>query len=167
MSIETTLPGRTRRAALVLVLAGALAVGIGLMKDGELSAQGDAGRACDVGTLRGDYGLIASGVRALPGGVVEKFVATGVWTFHGDGTFTNQSEGAALHGEIAGVEPPRDDLEGTYSVNSNCTGALQWQPPAPIPPIVYSFVIVDSAKGIRAAVMSPRPNIVTVELRRN
>ena len=77
--------------------------------NGSLPARGrpgpPTGRICAESTLRGDYGLLASGVRKLPpalGVGSEHFVATALWTFHGDGTFT-QRTGAALHGEIAGV----------------------------------------------------------------
>jgi hypothetical protein len=40
---------------------------------------------------------------------------------------------------------------------------MQWQPPVPVPPIVHSFVIVDSGRQVKSAVMSPLPNVTTVE----
>jgi hypothetical protein len=129
-------------------------------------AEGE-GRRCSNDSLNADYGVLAVGQRALPpflGGGTETFVATAMWTFHGDGTFLIQGSGAGLHGEITGIDPAHDGILGTYQVNANCTGTMQWQPPAPIPPIVQSFVIVDNGRQVKSAVMSPLPNVTTVEL---
>ena len=121
------------------------------------------GRICSNVTLQGDYGLLSVGQRGLFGGGTEKFVATAMTTFDGNGTFLIQGTGAGLHGEVTGINPAHDDILGTYEVHSNCTGTIQWQPPAPVPPIVQSFVIVDSGRQVKSAVMSPLPNVTTVE----
>jgi hypothetical protein len=154
------------RLGFTLATAVAVAVASGLGLPERAAAQG---RVCNNQTLRGDYGLVASGTRAVPpifGGGVEAFIATAVWTFNGDGTFINRGLGSALHGAVTGIEQNHDDLDGIYEVNSNCTGRMQWQPPAPVPPIVYGFVIVDNGKQIKAIVLSPQPNMVTAELNR-
>ena len=110
-------------------------------------------RSCAERTLRGDYGLLASGVRTF-GGVRENFVATALWSFHGDGTFT-QRTGAALHGEVTGIAPPLDEVPGTYQVNENCTGIMAlFVPDLPFP-VTYSFVIVNDARQVNAAIMQP------------
>ncbi len=127
------------------------------------------GRICGNGTLHGDYGLLSVGQRAVPpflGGGTEKFVATAMTTFHGDGTFVIQGLGAGLHGEVTGADPGGSDIVGTYEVNSNCTGTMQWQPPAPVPPVVHSFVVVDNGREVKSAVMSPLPNVTVVEFLR-
>jgi hypothetical protein len=167
---KTTITTSRPRLALALMIAAAAAFSGPSTWKG-FASQGEApGRVCSDQTLRGDYGLLASGVRAVPpflGGGTERFVATAMWTFHGDGTFTFQTTGAGLHGEVTGRETPfPGDIVGTYTVNPNCTGTLQWQPPVPVPPIVYSLVIVDNAREVKAAVMSPQRNIVTVSLTR-
>jgi hypothetical protein len=150
------------------ILAIAIAVVVGMDVQPPVAAQTEGtSRTCSNMTLHGDYGLLAVGQRALPpflGGGTEKLVATAMWTFHGDGTFLNQGTGGGLHGEVTGIEPAHDGILGTYEVNSNCTGTMQWQPPVPAPPIVYSFVIVNNGREVKAAVMSPLPNITTVEL---
>ena len=116
------LSGRVLAMALgtLIVIAAAMAL------SPRAAAQDQTGRICAESTLRGDYGLLASGVRRLPpalGVGSEHFVATALWTFHGDGTFT-QRTGAALHGEITGIAGPSvDEAPGTYQVNENCTGS--------------------------------------------
>jgi hypothetical protein len=130
-------------------------------------AQDDgSSRKCSLSTLRGDYGLLASGVRRLPpplGSGTERFAATAVWTFHGDGTFT-QGPGGALKGETTGLAPAINEIPGTYQVNENCTGSLAlFAPELPVP-VQYSIVIVDNARQVKAIVTNP--GLATVELTR-
>jgi hypothetical protein len=126
----------------------------------------DTGRICTERTLRGNYGLLVSGVRRLPpplGTGSEHFVATALWTFHGDGTFT-QRTGAAMHGEVTGIAPGVNEVPGTYQVNENCTGDMSlFVPDLPFP-VQYNFVIVDNARQVKAAIMNP--GVGTAELTR-
>ena len=146
--------GRVLAVALgtLIVIAVAMALSPGVAAQGERT-----GRICAETTLRGDYGLLASGVRGVPpplGGGTEQFVATALWSFHGDGTFT-QRTGAALHGEVTGIAPGVGELAGTYQVNENCTGNMAlFVPDLPFP-IQYSFVIVNNARQVNAAIMNP------------
>ena len=158
-----------RRRLLGDVLAMALGTSIVVAAAMAFSPQAAAqdertGRICAESTLRGDYGLLASGVRKLPpalGGVTEHFVATALWSFHGDGTFT-QRTGAALHGEITGIAPALNEVPGTYQVNENCTGSMSlFVPDLPFP-VRYSFVIVNNARQVNAAIMNP--GVGTAEL---
>lgn len=144
--------------ALAIALATLIATAAAMPLSPRVAAQDEGtGRICAQSTLRGDYGLLASGVRSLPpvlGGASEHFVATALWTFHGDGTFTQRS-GAALHGEATGIAPAVGELPGTYQVNENCTGSmLLFVPDLPFP-IQYSFVIVNNARQVNAAIMNP------------
>ena len=118
------------------------------------AAQEQEGNCSEI-TLRGDYGLLASGVRFAPTfGKTEHFVATALWSFHADGTFT-QRTGAALHGELTGVAPGLNEVAGTYQVNENCTGRMfLFVPDLPFP-VEYSFVIVNNGRQVNAAVMVP------------
>jgi hypothetical protein len=126
----------------------------------------ETGRICAETTLRGDYGLLVSGARRLPpalGGGTERFVATALWSFHGDGTFT-QRTGAAMHGEVTGIAAGLNEVPGTYEVNENCTGNMSlFVPDLPFP-VQYSFVIVDNARQVKAAIMNP--GVGTAELTR-
>lgn len=152
----------------LMVTAGigiVMIAGLGVHRSALAQTDG-TGRICGNHSLHGDYGLIAVGQRAVPpfrGGGIEKFVGSAMTTFDGNGTFVIQGLGAGLHGEVVGTDPAQGDIVGTYEVNSNCSGTIQWQPPAPIPPIVQTFVIVDSGRQVRSAVMSPLPNVTTVE----
>ena len=159
-----------RRGFAVATAIAVAATSVLLMIPTGLTAQdaGD-GRVCSNATLRGEYGLLASGVRALPpifGGGTEKFVAVALWAFDGNGGITQQP-GSAIHGEVLGsFTDAAVVITGTYDVNANCTGRASLFVPEVPAPIEYAFVIVNNAKEINAAVMSPQPNIVTVSLRR-
>ena len=145
-----------------LVLTIGLGATIALLIPPSLTAQGEnAGRVCSNATLRGNYGLRASGTRALP--VTERFIALALWTFDGNGTFTQQP-GAVLKGEITGVNPDPGEIGGTYHMEANCAGSLLLHAPGLPFPVEYRFVAVDNAKEVMATVMSPAGNLVTVEL---
>jgi hypothetical protein len=152
-------------AMVTIAIVIAMVVGMGGHPPAAAQSEG-TGRICSNMTLYGDYGLLAVGQRGVPpflGGGIEKFVATAMTTFDGNGTFVIQGTGAGLHGERVGSDPAQGDIPGTYEVNANCTGTIQWQPPAPVPPIVHSFVIVDNGRLVKSAIMSPLPNVTTVE----
>ena len=159
MSNSTTTRSVFARLALILTVAAGLAFTGGPISPVGVAAQvdGDVGPCADH-TLRGDYGLLASGILKLPpfpGGPSEHFVATAMWTFNGDGTFTQHGPGAALHGEISGTAPDRDEVPGTYNVNANCTGTMALHIPELPFPIQYAIVIVDNAREIKGIVTSP------------
>ena len=159
--------GRRRLLGRVLAMAvGTLTIVAGAMAfSPHVAAQNqETGRICAESTLRGDYGLLVSGVRRLPpalGPGSEHFVATALWTFHGDGTFT-QRTGAAMHGEVTGIAPGLNEVPGTYQVNENCTGSMAlFVPDLPFP-VQYTFVIVNNARQVNAAIMNP--GVGTAEL---
>lgn len=134
----------------------------------ELTAQADGtSRVCNATSLRGDYGLLVSGVRGVPpmmGGGTERFVATALWSFDGKGGIVQS--GGSIHGEIMGVVHDPGDVIGTYEVNPSCTGSFTlYFPQAPYP-VEHSFVIVDAGREIKAATMSPLSNVATVSLTR-
>jgi len=141
MPIESPTRHRVLRRA---TISGALlTLGVILALAGDRATADDAGRGrrCSDSTLRGDYGLLASGVRRIP-----------------FGPFTGQSEMIVGAGE---------EVVGTYSVNPDCTGTSTFYPPiANAPPVVGAFVVVDSGRHIKEAVMQPTPNVVTVVLER-
>ena len=142
--------------ALILTLAVGLGFTPGRLSTVDLAAQADASGGLCL-NLRGDYGLLASGFRTVPqflGGGTEQFTATAMWTFHGDGTFT-QGPGAALYGHVSGLAPqPPNPLTGTYIVNPDCTGTLALNVPQLPGPIVYAVVIVDNGKEIKGIITS-------------
>jgi hypothetical protein len=159
---------RMKKTGLVLVTGVALAAGVLLSLPGNVAAQIDgAGRLCTNGTLRGNYGFLLTGVRAVPpplGGGTEMVVATGVRQYDGNGNFADSSSG--LHGQITGVTPDLGGSVGTYVVNPDCTGTSSISMPWLPFPIEQAFVIVDNGRQVKEAVMSPLPNVVSVILDR-
>ena len=149
-----------RRAGAVAIATG-VAVIIGLSLSGTATAANQGGpRDCTNRTLRGDYGILVSGIRGLGPGVTESFVATALRTYDGDGQFTQIDNG---HGEITGF---RQDVPayGTYEVHANCSGtSLIYFPGAPSP-VETAFVIVAHGDEVKDAVMAPARNIVTASL---
>jgi hypothetical protein len=125
--------------------------------------ENDNGRPCSVATLKGKYGLLASGVRPAPGGK-ESFVTVGVRTYDGNGGFHTVSDD---HGSVVqssfGIT-----ATGTYTVNTNCSGKTEITIATPGGPVKLesSFVVVDNGKQVKEASMSPPPAIATAVLTR-
>jgi len=119
-------------------------------------------RRCSNATLRGDYGILVSGIRGAGPGATEMFVGIALHTYDGDGSFTGIN---SSHGQLTGAVRDRP-VTGTYEVNADCTGtATLFIPGVPFP-IETTFVIVDNGKEVKEAVMSPQPNLVTAVQRR-
>ena len=93
----------------------------------------DGGDGCSVATLNGTYGLVLKGEVLSVGPIV----AVGVTTFDGKGNFV-ADQTINLNGNVI-VAP----LNGTYTVNRNCTGISDANGAGP-----HSFVIVDNGKQI-------------------
>ena len=132
-------------------------------------AQDEPGlKSCSIRTLRGSYGLLASGSRVISfgpdAGKVEPVVGTGLRIYDGYGGFTERA--ADLHGQLTGVTLDPGGIFGTYVVYDDCTGvATRWVPGLPFP-IISNFVIVNTGKSVKEAVMQPAPNVITVLLDR-
>ena len=142
-------------------MATVVAVILGLSVSGTATAANKDGLGeCTNATLRGDYGILVSGIRGAGPGVTESFVGTALRTYDGDGQFTQIDNG---HGEITGA---RRDVPayGTYQVNANCSGtSLIYVPGAP-GPVETAFVIVAHGDEVKEAVMAPAPNFVMASL---
>ena len=153
--------GRSLRRALLILAAAGLAIIVGLSVSGTATAANDEGpRGCSNRTLRGDYGILVSGVRGLGPGVTESFVGTALRTYDGQGQFTQIDNG---HGLITGF---RQDVPayGTYEVHANCSGTSVIYFPGARSPVETAFVIVARGDEVKDAVMAPAPNLVTASL---
>jgi hypothetical protein len=148
-----------RRAIQVTLATGVVAM-LAVSVPRGVTAQGDG--ACRNGTLRGDYGFLVSGIRAVGPGTTEMFVGTGLQTYDGDGGFTQVD---SAHGQLTGVVRDRQ-AGGTYEVNPDCTGTATLIFPGVPFPIESTFVIVDRGAEVKSAVMSPQSNLVTAIARR-
>jgi hypothetical protein len=159
---------RMKKIGFVLATGAALAAGVLLSLPRNVAAQIDgAGRPCTDATLRGAYGFLLTGVRAVPppfGGGTEMVIATGVRRYDGSGSFSDS--GSGLHGQITGITPDLGGVTGTYAVNPDCTGTSSVTIPGLPFPIEHAFVIVDNGRQVKEAVMSPLPNVVSVVLDR-
>jgi hypothetical protein len=132
-----------------------------VLAQGAVSANGDAHRGCSNRTLRGDYGILVSGVRALGPTVTETFIGTAIRTYDGRGNFEQIDNS---HGTVTGAVANSPGV-GTYTVNANCSGTSTLFLPG-APPIETSFVIVDHGDEVKDIVMPPAPNLVTAVLTR-
>jgi hypothetical protein len=90
-------PWRAIRLAVVASLAATLALTV----PRPLAAADDArGGACSNRSLRGDYGILISGIApAGPDGQTEMTVGTALRTYDGDGNFSQVDN---VHGQITG-----------------------------------------------------------------
>ena len=150
-----------RQAILVAAAAGVAAIAA-LALPSTVTANEDGHRECGNRTLRGDYGILVSGIRGAGPGLTESFVGTALRTYDGNGQFTQVDNS---HGSVTGarVNVP---ATGTYAVNSDCTGtSMIFFPGAPFP-VETAFVIVDQGEEVKDIVMAPQSNLVTAVLTR-
>jgi hypothetical protein len=152
---------RTKSGIRVVAMAVTAAVTMGATWGVAAQEDGPTGGACGAHTLKGDYGLVSSGVRGLGSGGSEAFVTISMVTYDGRGTF---SATGVSHGATTGVRGGVP-VTGTYSVNPDCTGGEITNIPG-LPPIEDTFVIVDNGREVRAVVVSPATTIATANLRK-
>jgi len=140
--------------ALLAALGSNISWGVAAQADG-------SGPVCSTNTLRGDYGLVGTGVRGLGPGVSETFATISMVAYDGQGAFTAVG---VSHGQVTGV---REGLpvSGTYYVNSDCTGGQTTNIPG-VPPLEDRFVVVDQGREVRTVVVSPLTTIATANLRK-
>jgi hypothetical protein len=166
---EPVRPRRTvTQASLALLATIVVVTAAGFMPSGVAAHDNERSRSCGQRTLRGDFGLLASGSRLVPfgpnAGKTETVVGTGLRSYDGSGGFTES--GADLHGQLTGVTTDPGGIAGTYEVNPDCTGqSTRYVPGLPFP-IISNFVIVEGGTQVKEAVMEPGPNVITVLLDR-
>jgi hypothetical protein len=109
------------------------------------AADGARGGACSNRSLRGDYGILISGIApAGPTGQTETTAGTALRTYDGHGNFSQVDN---VHGQISGAVLDRPGF-GTYEVRADCSGtATLFLTGFPFP-IVSSFVIVDGGETV-------------------
>lgn len=156
-------PGtRFWRRAISVAIAAGIAAMVGLTVPRTVTANNDGRRDCSNRTLRGDYGLLVSGIRGVGPGITESFVGTALRTYDGHGGFTQIDN---THGQVTGATR-NQPATGTYDVNADCSGtSMIFFPGAPFP-VETAFVIVGAGEEVKDAVMAPQPNLVTAVLRR-
>jgi hypothetical protein len=147
------------RRAIRLSMAMGVLVALALSAPRRLTAGDDGrGRGCSNRTLRGDYGILISGiVPAGPNGQTEMVIGTTLRSYDAQGNFTEVSN---AHGQLSGAVEGRKGY-GTYRVNVDCTGTTTLFVEGIPFPTETSMVIVDDGREVKEVVMSPPPAVVT------
>ena len=103
---------------------------------------------CSVATLNGSYGFSDSGFspKGTHGSAKFPVAAAGVGTFDGAGSFS-----AIFAQSFDGTSSLANSATGTYTVNSDCTGALT----STNGPDNFAFVIVSGGADVLATDISP------------
>jgi hypothetical protein len=124
--------------------------------------------SCSNETLAGSYGVALNGTRPAPApptgvpnyvpGTVEQLIGVGTQTFDGAGNFsqiTNEK------GSLSGILFPNRPLQGTYIVNSDCSGVITLHIPGLPFSILYDIVIVNHGREFHGIVASPAAPMVS------
>lgn len=123
---------------------------------------------CSNGTLEGVYGINISGTRPAPPppsgipnyvpGTVEQLIGVGTRTFDGDGNFSQVTN---EKGSLSGILFHDRPLQGTYSVNPDCSGTLTLNIPGLPFSILYDMVVVSHGREFHSIVASPQAVMVS------
>jgi hypothetical protein len=131
---------------LVIVSTVAFALGIAPR------AQADEHEGCSRATLRGTFGYTSTGTLLdtyVPPPLAGPFAEVGKQTFDGKGK-TNATATLSTNGNPATVT-----VEGTYTVNPDCTGSMTLHV-APFDSTVHAYFVIDDDRAeLRAIVTDP------------
>lgn len=145
------------RRAIGLCVAIGLLLTLALSAPRLMAADDVRGRGCSNRTLRGDYGILVSGIVPGPEGQTEMVIGTTLRRYDGQGSFTEVSN---AHGQLSGTVERREG-SGTYQVNVDCTGTTTLFVAGLPFPTETSLVVVDDGQEVKEVVMSPPPAMVT------
>ena len=136
-------------ASRVIIICAALGVGSLAWAQTDNWGRAEDEGACSNRTLRGDYGdLVSDGVLIGTPGLPQEvqFRTVGLYHFDGKGKVTGV-EHTVVNG--APLEVDWTANNGTYSVNSNCTGKMVLNTPNGPVPLNIFFVVVREGREIR------------------
>jgi hypothetical protein len=119
-------------------------------------------RHCSDRTIMGRYGFSSEGLLFVAQGVTLPFRSVGTTHFDGKGDFSFL-EHTVVNG--MSLESGWTPSNGTYSVNSDCTGMLTINTPDSPVPVQASFVVVKGGREIRGVGNSNAISTVWVRLR--
>lgn len=128
--------------ALVLLTFGALGSGY---------AQTDS-QACNNKLVAGNYGFAVQGTKLAGMGPVGPQVGVAMTHFDGKGGLT-QIDTVTIDGEVV-ADFTHTPANGTYTVNSDCTGTFTIDFTDGRPPVVANFVVVAGGDEIDTVVIS-------------
>lgn len=147
-----------------LVQAAAFAVALGGVP---VAAQSEDDRVCSVASLKGTYGLHASGTRPVPGSNQSETHSTLARRSY-DGKGGLKSWPIVSQGQVSGVAEGTGTVQnGTYEVNPDCTGKMTLILATPGGSIQLSarFVVVKQGLEIIEVPVTPG-NIAVARLKR-
>jgi hypothetical protein len=128
------------------------AVLLALMMSSPAAAQNSSPH-CNNKLIRGTYGFTLEGQKLGGNGPIGSQVGVAMTTFDGNENLT-QIDSVTVNGvHIADFSHPV--ANGTYKVNSNCTGTFNIQFADGRPPVTVDFVVVDNGDEIDTVVVAP------------
>jgi hypothetical protein len=151
---------RITRVSLFAVLSSSVAL---------LAHAEDRDYGCRNKTLEGVYALSTSGTRPAPPppsgtpnyvpGTIEQLIGVGTRTFDGDGNFSQIN---TEKGSLSGIPFPNRALQGTYSVNPDCSGTITLYVPGLPAPIVFDLVVMSGGREFNSIVASLPSSMVSI-----
>jgi len=119
-------------------------------------ARGQDKPICTNRLITGDYGFTVRGQKLAGPGPIGPQIGVAMARFDGEGTFT-QTDTIAINGVVVAdfTHPPAN---GTYTVNSDCTGNFTINFTDGRPPVATTFVVVDNGNEIDVVVTSAGGN---------
>jgi hypothetical protein len=118
-------------------------------------AQSDS-PACNNKLIEGNYGFTIQGNKLGGQGPTGPQVGIAMTQFDGKGGFT-QIDTVTINGEVV-ADFTHTPATGTYTVNSNCTGAFTIDFTDGRPPVTANLVVVDNGSEIDTVVTSAGGN---------
>ncbi len=108
---------------------------------------------CNNNLIRGTYGFTLEGQKLGGPGLTGPQVGVAMTTFDGAGNLTQTDTVTIAGTTVADFTHPQAD--GTYTVNSDCTGTFTINFQDNRPTVVVNFVVVDEGKEIDTVVIQP------------
>ena len=112
--------------------------------------------ACNNKLIAGNYGFTVQGNKLGGPGPTGPQVGVAMAKFDGKGGFT-QTDTVTISGEVV-ADFTHTPANGTYTVNSDCTGTFTIDFTDGRPPVVANFVVVDGGSEIDTVVISAGGN---------
>ena len=159
--MQTPFLEKLSRLMTLTLACGLLAAGISATAQSNPDSTSE-GRSCSDRTIMGRYGFSSEGLLFVMQGATLPFRSVGTTQFDGKGDFSFL-EHTVVNGRS--LETGWTPSNGTYSVNSDCTGMLTINTPDSPVPVQASFVVVKGGREIRGVGNSNAISTVWIRIR--
>jgi hypothetical protein len=132
----------------------AILISVGFTRSQQSFAQDS--QACNNRLIKGSYGFTIEGQKLVGPGPVGPQVGVAMATYDGMGGFT-QIDTVTINSAVV-ADFTHSPADGTYTVNSDCTGTFTIDFTDGRPPVVANFVVVKNGAEIDAVVISAGGN---------